>query len=459
MNPALHLRPEDRIGLILGDWLRIVAIIGIGTYGVVYRAVDIYDSSVYAVKTLSKTGLSASQRDQQARELALHAKVQSHTSILSLYRVLDTDDAIHVVLQYCPEGDLFSHITEKNAYAGNDTLIKHVFLQIVDAIEHCHSKGIYHRDLKPENILVDNNSTKVYLADFGLATTESWSMDYGCGSLFYMSPECQQNEQSNSQALQPQPSQQNGSASTPQQKGFSTAANDVWALGIILINLTCQRNPWKRACAQTDGTYRTFLHNPYFLQSILPISYALNTLLNRILDHNPLTRITIPELRVAVENCPAFSRRLRPQPLISERFYAVQKQQQQQYQQSGKKVHIGLPWPPTPQVLQPQSPWAPTSLAQARAPEISTPPLSAAPTATSVYASTPRTPTRLSTAATSLKDISPEAANVYAGPFSRSLNMPQVMPLSPYHQEWHPQLYQQSLNGYSPAACLRRFDV
>lgn len=49
------------------------------------------------------------------------------------------------------EGDLFGMITEKHVYLGRDALIRHVFCQIIDALEHCHVRGIYHRDLKPES--------------------------------------------------------------------------------------------------------------------------------------------------------------------------------------------------------------------------------------------------------------------------------------------------------------------
>lgn len=101
---------------------------------------------------------------------------------------MDSADCTYVVMEYCPEGDLFSSITEKGNYVGNDLLAKSVFLQILSAVEFCHSIGIYHRDLKPENILVKDQGTTVKLADFGLASNDYYTSDYGCGSTFYMSP-------------------------------------------------------------------------------------------------------------------------------------------------------------------------------------------------------------------------------------------------------------------------------
>ena len=185
--------PESRIGKLLGESLQLKGILGTGAYGVVYSAFDLYTQTWYAVKALSKTNanghpLDQRQREFQQREIQLHYAASAHPNIVSMLKIVDDPECTYVILEYCPEGDLFSNITERGRYVSNDALIRRAFLQILDAVEHCHRLGIYHRDLKPENILVSNSGADVLLADFGLATTDAESEDHGCGSTFYMSP-------------------------------------------------------------------------------------------------------------------------------------------------------------------------------------------------------------------------------------------------------------------------------
>lgn len=91
-------------------------------------------------------------------------------------------------MEYAPDGDLFAQILQECTYLGRDALIKHVFLQILDAVQHCHSLGIYHRDLKPENVLCFDQGLRVAITDFGLATTDNKSKEYKTGSVYHMSP-------------------------------------------------------------------------------------------------------------------------------------------------------------------------------------------------------------------------------------------------------------------------------
>jgi serine/threonine protein kinase len=185
--------PEQRLGRFITSSLQLNGIVGTGAYGVVYSAVDVKTNVRYAVKCLSKfnpdgTPLDRRQVAFQTREIKLHYLASNHPNVCSILKIIDYLDCIYVILEYCPEGDLFYNITERGQYVGKDELARKVFLQILDAVEHCHSLGIYHRDLKPENVLVSDLGETVKLADFGLATSTERSEDYGCGSTFYMSP-------------------------------------------------------------------------------------------------------------------------------------------------------------------------------------------------------------------------------------------------------------------------------
>lgn len=290
------------MGQILAGRLQLTGILGVGAYGVVYTAVDIQTNTPYAVKALNKVGLEPRQRKFQQREIQLHHQASAHPNVVSLVKILDSPDCTFVVIEYCPEGDLFSNITERGKYIGNDALAKRAFLQILDAVEYCHSIGIYHRDLKPENVLVTDQGMTCKLADFGLATPDHITSDFGCGSTFYMSPECQ----------------------TPAPKPYAcyeSAPNDVWSLGVILVNLTCGRNPWKRASFE-DSTFRAYMKDSKFLRSILPLSPELDSILRRVFEFNPAKRIRIPELRELILRCPRFTttKSAAPTPLPSPPF-------------------------------------------------------------------------------------------------------------------------------------------
>jgi len=127
----------------------------------------------------------------------------------------------------------------------------------------------------------------VKLVDFGLATSEPISSDFGCGSTFYLSPECQGGYMVNV-------------------KSYDSAANDVWSLGVILINLVFGRNPWKQACLR-DETFVAYAHNNNFLQTILPMSSELNEIIKSVFCLEPKKRISLADLARRVQACKSFT--------------------------------------------------------------------------------------------------------------------------------------------------------
>ncbi|EIE75472.1 hypothetical protein G6F46_000872 [Rhizopus delemar] len=272
------------------DNLRIVDTLGKGAYGQVYLGHNEEDETFYAIKSLIHR--TKQQLSQERMEIGLHARLTGHPHIIQLKRVIRNQEMnrTHVVMEYSSEGDLFTAITERDLYAGNHSLIRKVFLQLLDAVSYCHQNGVYHRDLKPENVLVFDGGSTVKLADFGLATTRPVSYDYGCGSTFYFSSECQGDLLRGTNHI-----------------GYATGPNDIWSLGVILINLSTGRNPWKQA-SLSDETFRAYLSNPDFLIQILPISRELNRILKLIFCIDPTRRINLHELKKQIRHCKYFTR-------------------------------------------------------------------------------------------------------------------------------------------------------
>ncbi|KAH7887655.1 serine/threonine protein kinase, negative regulator of sexual conjugation and meiosis [Phlebopus sp. FC_14] len=263
--------------------LLLLRLIGSGSYGRVYRAVDTVSNPEkpqhYAVKCLSKTHLTAAQLLRQRRELRLHQCVSGLPHVLSLHAIIEEECYRYLVLDLS-SSDLFCAIKD-GVFFYNDVRIRQAFVEILDGVHGCHERGIYHRDLKPENILCKRDGTGILIADFGLATRKRLCSDFGCGSKPYMGPECLGRT----------------SSSSP----YSPLHTDLWALGIILVNMVTGDTPWYSAIP-SDDRFWSFVHNPNFLRDVLPISQPLNELLKRVFNYDPAARISIPEMREEILN-------------------------------------------------------------------------------------------------------------------------------------------------------------
>ncbi|KAI0340835.1 Pkinase-domain-containing protein [Trametopsis cervina] len=264
--------------------------IGTGAYGLVYLAQDLLSQPsnpmFYAVKCMLKFEAGSDLEALQKREIALHKSMTSHPHITTLHAVIEEEHYVYMIMDYYEGGDLFAAIIDRQSFSRNDGMVKLGFVQLLDAVQACHDQEIFHRDLKPENVLCSSADGKLYLSDFGLATNSVATSSFGCGSSFYMSPEC---------------------IGSSNRLPYATRSSDVWSLGVILVNMLSGRNPWRIASLQDEG-YAMYLGNgPHFLHQILPmISTEAIDILLRIFDPHPPTRISIPELRSSVLNTTSF---------------------------------------------------------------------------------------------------------------------------------------------------------
>ncbi|KAF9449297.1 hypothetical protein P691DRAFT_728189 [Macrolepiota fuliginosa MF-IS2] len=159
---------------------------------------------------------------------------------------------------------------------GDNQKIKHVFLQLLDTVEYCHSLGTDHQDLKPGNNFCSGDGLRT--ATSGDSSTQNAS---------HMSLERQSND------LEPQGND-------------SPMHNDIWALGIVLLYLVTGRSPWKSTTAD-DPSFQTYLRSPTtYLPTILPISSEVNKILVGMLEVDHRRRTPVHEIRQAVQDVTTF---------------------------------------------------------------------------------------------------------------------------------------------------------
>lgn len=90
-------------------------------------------------------------------------------------------------------------------------------------------------------------------------------------------------------------------------EAYSTKHNDIWALGVLLVNLICLHNPWNIA-SPSDEFFAQYLKNPDWIQEALPISTGAHDIVKNLLHRNPLCRMPLWKLRAAVLALDTFSR-------------------------------------------------------------------------------------------------------------------------------------------------------
>jgi serine/threonine-protein kinase len=187
------------IGRTLSHY-RVEELLGSGTMGVVYRAVDEQGGRDVAIKLLPE-GLVSDEnaRGRLAREARALSKL-AHPNIEDLYAFETSENDVDFLVMELLEGQTLRRRLETGEPFEEDEVID-LGLQLLSAVEAAHAQGIAHRDLKPANIAIAKDGTLKVL-DFGLAKwftqevgattadlSSSTDTSVSVGTVPYMSPE------------------------------------------------------------------------------------------------------------------------------------------------------------------------------------------------------------------------------------------------------------------------------
>lgn len=145
--------------------------IGTGNFSQVKLGLHLLTREKVAVKILNKTKLDDKTQRLLLREISSMQKI-SHPNIIRLYEVIHTQERLFMCMEYAPDGELYSRISNEGKVMERDARI--IFSQVISAVHHMHSHNIIHRDIKAENIFFANlQPIIVKIGDFGFSIEAS----------------------------------------------------------------------------------------------------------------------------------------------------------------------------------------------------------------------------------------------------------------------------------------------
>ncbi len=182
---------DKYVGKKLDGRYLIQELIGVGGMATVYKAEDIKNNRIVAIKILKDEFSQNSEFIRRFKNESKAIAVLSHPNIVKVYDVSFGDVMQYIVMEYIDGITLKEYIDQQNEPIDWKTAVFFIS-QILKAMQHAHEKGIVHRDVKPQNMMLLQDGT-IKVTDFGIArfsNTETRTMtDKAIGSVHYIAPE------------------------------------------------------------------------------------------------------------------------------------------------------------------------------------------------------------------------------------------------------------------------------
>src|SRR5580704_4283317 len=191
------------LGRVVDNRYRVVARLGSGGMGVVYRVEHLHLGKTAAMKVLAPDGAAQPEMVRRFRNEAQAVSKLDHPNIVQTFDFGQCDGALYLVMEYINGEDLSALIRREGPWSF--ARAARLFVQVCDGLVEAHEAGIVHRDLKPENLMVvkrRDGSEHVKILDFGLAKLRERAGDPGAshsaaassagqviGTPYYMAPE------------------------------------------------------------------------------------------------------------------------------------------------------------------------------------------------------------------------------------------------------------------------------
>ena len=181
---------DKNIGVMLDGRYEIEKRIGAGGMADVYKAYDIVEKQIVAVKILKNEFINNDEFLRRFKNESKAVSMLSHPNIVKVFDVGFNEECRFIVMEYIDGITLRDYIENQKVVDWREAV--HLSVQILRALGHAHERGIIHRDIKPQNIMMFSDGT-VKVMDFGIA---KFTYEMGItataqtiGSVHYISPE------------------------------------------------------------------------------------------------------------------------------------------------------------------------------------------------------------------------------------------------------------------------------